>query len=233
MLHIKNLSAAIESTEIIKNLSLSINPGQLVALMGANGSGKSTLAHVIMGNPAYAVTSGTISYNNTEIHALAPDKRAQLGIFLAFQHPIELPGVAVHVMLKEAYQARFKTTISVQDFTKKMHAACDILQLDYAYLYRGVNEGFSGGEKKRLELLQLLLLEPSLILLDEIDSGLDTAGIQLVQTVITHLRSHNPQLICVVITHNPILMNSLQPDQTYVMEAGTIKNKQSENNVDG
>jgi len=222
MIHINNVYASCENTSIIKNLSLSITPGQLIALMGPNGSGKSTLAQVIMGNPLYTITQGTITFDDVDITLLSPDKRAQKGIFLAFQHPIELPGVAVHVLLKEAYQAIHKTTLSVQEFTAKLHAACDLLNMDYAYLYRNVNEGFSGGEKKRLELLQLIILEPRIAILDEIDSGLDIAGMQLVQNVLIYLRAKNPHMICLVITHNPRLINYIQPDYIYVLCEGTI-----------
>src|SRR5579862_66136 len=171
---IQNLTISLNDRVIVHKLSLVVEPGSLHVLMGPNGSGKSTLAAALMGHPRYAITGGSITINGADITALSPDKRARLGIFLAFQHPYELPGVSVFSLLKEAHQARTGALIDVQEFQKLVHEALDAVGLDRSFAGRSVNDGFSGGEKKKLETVQMLILQPELIILDEIDSGLDS-----------------------------------------------------------
>lgn len=222
MLKINNLTVLRDQKTIISNFSLEVAPGSTHFLMGPNGSGKSTLAYTIMGHPAYEVTAGTVSYQNNDLLSLSVDKRAQAGIFLAFQQPIEIPGVMVSGFLKEAYQAIHKTIISVKEFMAILHAALDLLGMDYAFTSRSLNESFSGGEKKRLELLQMLVLKPHIAILDEIDSGLDVDALKLIARVLEFLRNENPHFAVVCITHYHRLLNYIHPDYVHIIKSGAV-----------
>jgi len=223
MLSIKNLSVALESTQpIIKNLNLEVAPGTFHAIMGPNGSGKSTLAYILMGHPKYQITSGSITYNNIDITQLSPAKRAKLGIFLAFQHPYEIPGVTVFTFLKEAYQAITDAHLSIKDFQTLLLATMEQLSIDPSFAHRALNVGFSGGEKKRLEMLQLLILKPSLVILDEIDSGLDIDALKIVVSGLHYLKSHNPSCSILMITHYQRMLEHVKADVVHIMREGNI-----------
>lgn len=222
MLKISNLSVAIGDLQIISNLTIDFQPGSVHAIMGPNGSGKSTLAHVLMGHPKYVVTQGSITFNGVDITEIPAHKRAQLGIFLAFQQPLELAGVKILTFLKEIYQARTNQIIDLPIFQKLCADIFKQVGLDESFMQRNVNEGFSGGEKKRFELAQLLLFNPSLIILDEIDSGLDIDALMVVGNVIEKVRSANPQLITLIITHYPKILQYVVPESVHIMRAGEI-----------
>lgn len=223
MLLIKNLSVALKSgQQIIKNLYLSIAPGTVHAIMGSNGSGKSTLAYTLMGHPNYIITQGSITYKDQDVAQLSPDKRAKLGMFLAFQHPFEIPGVTVLSFLKEAYQAITGTQLGVKEFQVILLNAMELLHIDPLFAHRALNVGFSGGEKKRLEMLQLLILKPSLVILDEIDSGLDIDALKVVAQGLHHLKNQQPDVSIMMITHNPRMLDYLKPDVVHIMHQGTI-----------
>ncbi len=222
MIRITNLSVAIAEKQVLSHINLEIQPGSVHALMGRNGSGKSTLAYALMGHPAYTITFGSIEFNGTDITNLSIDKRAQAGIFLAFQNPLEIPGVTVFNFLKEAHAAITQKAIPVNEFKQFLFEQMDILRIDHAFAYRELNAGFSGGEKKRLELLQLLVLKPQLAILDEIDSGLDVDAIKIVAEGLQAARTANPNMSILMITHYPRLLNYITPDAVHVMHAGTI-----------
>lgn len=206
LLTIKNLTVSIEDQEIIKNFNLQINAGSVHALMGPNGSGKSSLANTLMGHPRYCVKSGTIFFNEIDITNFSPDKRAKQGLFLAFQYPQEVPGVQVFTFLKEAQLCTY----------------LQLLSMDESFAYRNVNEGFSGGEKKRFELLQLLMLKPKLAILDEIDSGLDVDALKIVAQGLAFARKENPNLSIILITHYQRILNYIEPDFVHVMQDGQL-----------
>ena len=222
MLSITNLSVAINDIPLISNLSLSIKPGTIHALMGPNGSGKSTLAHVIMGNPAYTVTHGSITFNDINLLELSPDKRAKLGIFLAFQHPLALPGVRVRTFLYEIHRVHFDQPLSLVNFLEEVKSYCVLLSIDAAFLERNLNDGFSGGEKKRFELLQMLIIKPMLVILDEIDSGLDIDGLKIVARALEHAKTMQPAMSVLLITHYQRLLDYVIPDHVHVMRAGQL-----------
>lgn len=222
MLSISNLIVAINDQNIINNLSLNFSAGSIHALMGPNGSGKSTLAYTLLGHQRYMIKQGSIIFNGVDLLNLAPHKRAQLGIFLAFQQPYELSGVSILTFLKEMNAARTGITMEISEFHKICADVFAMVGLDPSFLQRSVNEGFSGGEKKRFELAQMLLFNPNLIILDEIDSGLDIDALKMVANVIARLREQNPHLIVLIITHYPRLLQHIQPDFVHVMRAGTI-----------
>jgi Fe-S cluster assembly ATP-binding protein len=222
MLAIKNLSVSIEEKPIITNLCLQIKPGSTHAIMGPNGSGKSTLAYTLMGHPSYQITAGSITFNGVDLATLSPDKRANLGIFLAFQQPCQIPGVSIITFLKEIYQARHKIIISLKEFQALLNAYLEQLCLDSSFMYRALNEGFSGGEKKKFELLQCLLLKPSLAIFDEIDSGLDVDALNIVAQAINTLREQNPAMTVLIITHYPPILNEVIPDAIHIMKSGTL-----------
>ena len=223
LLSIKNLSVLVEESQILNNFSLSIKSGQLHAIMGPNGSGKSTLAYTLMGHPNYAVTNGSVTFARKKLLMLSPDKRAQAGLFLAFQQPYELPGVEVFTFLKSIYYAVHKKPIAVGEFYEMVIKNMELLGIDPSYMHRNVNEGFSGGEKKRLEMLQMLVLKPKLAILDEIDSGLDVDGINNVINALRVVREQNPNMSLLVITHYQKLLEALRPDCVHVLENGAIK----------
>lgn len=226
-LQIKDLRASANGTTILKGVDLEIKPGEVHALMGPNGSGKSTLASVLAGHPEYEVDSASsVKLNGQDLLELAPDERAQLGLFLAFQYPVEVPGVKVQNFLQHAHQARFANNPSkifkrVLDFRKHLQSLAKKLKLDPKLLERNLNEGFSGGEKKQLEILQMAVLEPRYTILDETDSGLDIDAIKKVAAGLkTILKEHS--LGVLVITHYRRILDYLKPDHVHVMKVGRI-----------
>lgn len=222
MLAIHQLSVSYDQTPILTNVSLSLAPGTVQAIMGPNGSGKSTLAHTIAGNPIYTITSGSLHFNTEDIRSLAPDARARLGIFLSFQQPPAIPGLSVSTLLKESYCAITGDRVDTAQFQKQLDEYLGIVHLDRSFLDRSCNDGFSGGERKRCELLQLLVLRPTLVILDEIDSGLDVDALALVSRVITILRAQSPALTLLIITHYKRLCDYITPDRVHVLYKGTI-----------
>jgi Fe-S cluster assembly ATP-binding protein len=224
LLEIKNLHAGIDGKEILRGFDLTVNAGEVHAIMGPNGSGKSTLAYVLAGKPGYAPTAGEVRFNGKELFEMAADERAAAGLFLAFQYPLEIPGVATMTFLRTALNAQRKkrgeAELSTPEFLKTVRAAAKDLGIEQDMLRRGVNVGFSGGEKKRNEVLQMALLQPRLAVLDETDSGLDIDALKIVADGVNRLRS--PQRSFVVITHYQRLLNYIVPDVVHVMAKGRI-----------
>ncbi|HSG90345.1 MAG TPA: Fe-S cluster assembly ATPase SufC [Pseudomonadales bacterium] len=224
MLEISNLHVAVDGKAILKGLDLTINAGEVHAIMGPNGSGKSTLAAVLAGREGYEVTEGSIRYDGEDLTALEPEERARAGVFLAFQYPVEIPGVSNMEFLRASVEAirtaNGEPVPSAVEFMKAARAACAQVNLDAAFLKRGVNEGFSGGEKKRNEIMQMLLLQPRLALLDETDSGLDIDALQVVADGVNALRS--PDRAIVMVTHYQRLLSYVVPDHVHVLSAGRI-----------
>ena len=200
-LSINNISVSVLDKPVLKDILLSISSGEVHAIMGPNGSGKSSLAYVLMGHPHYAITAGIILLNGENIADIAVHERAKKGLFLAFQHPLEIPGVSVASFLKEAYSAKTGLHVSVADFQRIVLDRCAQLAIDPSFITRGLNVGFSGGEKKKLEILQLLILRPDVAILDEIDSGLDVDALNSVADGIEIARQENPAMAFLVITH--------------------------------
>src|SRR5437763_13558919 len=224
ILEVKNLKVRVEDREILHSLSLTVNKGEVHAIMGPNGSGKSTLSHVIAGKPGYEVTSGEVLFQGEDLLAMSPDQRAARGAFLAFQYPVEIPGVATMTFLRTALnaqrKARGESEYSTPDFLKKVRAVAKSLNVPQDMLKRGVNVGFSGGEKKRNEILQMALFEPSLCILDEMDSGLGVDAVPVAADGVNALRS--PDRAMVVITHYQRLVNYGVPDFVHVMSKGKV-----------
>jgi Fe-S cluster assembly ATP-binding protein len=224
MLEIKNLQVKVEDRQILNGLDLSVNAGEVHAIMGPNGSGKSTLAHVLAGKPGYEVTGGDVLLDGKDLLALGPDERAAHGVFLAFQYPLEIPGVATMTFLRTAINAQRKqrgeAELSTPEFMKRVRDAAAKLEINQDMLRRGVNVGFSGGEKKRNEILQMALLEPRLAVLDETDSGLDIDALKIVADGVNRLRS--PQRSMIVITHYQRLLDYIVPDVVHVLSRGRI-----------
>ncbi len=224
MLSIRNLAASVDGKPILKGLSLEVGAGEVHAIMGPNGSGKSTLAHVLAGRPGYAITSGTVTYQGRDLLALAPEERARAGVFLGFQYPVEIPGVNNVYLLKASLNAARKqhglAEVDAFEFLTLVRDKMKLMRIEDSFLSRGVNEGFSGGEKKRNEILQMLVLEPKLAILDETDSGLDIDALKLVAAGIDSLRS--PQRACVLVTHYQRLLEYVVPDFVHVLVDGRI-----------
>lgn len=224
MLDIRNLNARVEETEILRGLSLSIKPGEVHAIMGPNGSGKSTLGNILTGRPGYEATSGEIEFNGKNLLEMGIEERAREGLFLAFQYPVEIPGVSNMEFLKASVDARRKhlglPELSSFDFMKIARETSKRVSLDAAFLKRGVNEGFSGGEKKRNEILQMMLLEPTLCILDETDSGLDIDALQVVAAGVNSMRNADRSFI--VVTHYQRLLDFIIPDYVHVLAGGRI-----------
>ena len=224
MLEINDLHAGIGEREILKGISLNVNAGEVHAVMGPNGSGKSTLAQVLAGNPSYQVTKGTISYNGQNLLELDPEVRAQNGIFLAFQYPVEIPGVSNAYFLRSAYneirKAKGMEEVDPLEFLDLVEEKLKLVDMDQAMLSRSVNQGFSGGEKKRNEIFQMAVLSPRLAILDETDSGLDIDALRIVALGVYTLRS--PENATIVVTHYQRLLNYIIPDFVHVIANGRI-----------
>jgi Fe-S cluster assembly ATP-binding protein len=224
LLHIDNLKASIADNEILRGITLSVNAGEVHAVMGPNGSGKSTLAQVVAGHPAYEVTGGSITYDGRDLLEMEPEERAQAGIFLAFQYPVEIPGVSNAYFLRSAYneirKARGDSEVDPLEFLDLMEEKMRMVDVDPSMLNRSVNTGFSGGEKKRNEILQLAVLEPRLSILDETDSGLDIDALRIVADGVNRLR--RPDNATIVVTHYQRLLNYIVPDYVHVLAGGRI-----------
>ncbi len=220
-IEIRGLRATIEGTEILRGIDLSMSTGEIHALMGPNGSGKSTLSNVILGHPAYEVTGGEILVDGENILELEVDERARLGLFLAFQYPVEIPGVTVGRFLKRAAEIRFDgEDLRAKGFIKELRGNMDFLEMDQQFINRYLNEGFSGGEKKRMEILQMLMLRPRFAVMDETDSGLDIDALKVVAKGVNHLRG--PDFGALIITHYQRILQHVTPDYVHVMYQGRV-----------
>lgn len=224
MLIIKNLNVATNEQAILKGVDLEVKAGEIHAIMGPNGSGKSTLSKVLAGHPAYHITAGEIEYDNQPLENLLPEERAQKGIFLSFQYPVEIPGVTNINFLKAAVNAvrkgQCKSPLDAIDFLTFIREKCRLLEMDESFLYRSINEGFSGGEKKRNEILQMMALEPRLAILDETDSGLDIDALKVIAQGVNAMRS--PDRAIILVTHYQRLLDYIQPDYIHVLANGRI-----------
>ena len=224
MLEINNLHVNVEGKEILKGIDLSVNAGEVHAIMGPNGSGKSTLARALSGHPEYEVTGGTVRFDGKDLLDMDPDERAREGVFMAFQYPVEIAGVNNAYFLKAALNAKRKhfgqPELDAMEFMTLVKERASVLEMDQSFLSRGVNEGFSGGEKKRNEIFQMALLEPRLAILDETDSGLDIDALKLVAAGVNAMRS--PERAFVVVTHYQRLLNYIVPDFVHVLSNGRI-----------
>ena len=220
MLEIKNLTVSVKDKQILNGLNLSLPAGQVHAIMGPNGSGKSTLSAVLMGHPDYEVTAGEILYKGKALSGLSTDERARQGIFLCFQYPVALPGVTIPNFLRTVLKNTTGQELSVRDFRARLKTAMAALQMDDRYLARYVNDGFSGGDKKRLEILQMMLMEPALSILDETDSGLDIDALRIIAQGIEKMRSTERSML--VITHYKRILNYIKPDVVHVLTGGRI-----------
>ena len=222
MLEIRNLHASVEDTEILRGIDLKVNPGEIHAIMGPNGSGKSTLAQIMAGHEDYEVTAGEVTYEGKDLLELDPDERAREGIFMAFQYPVEIPGVNTAYFLRTGLNAirkhRGEEEMDAMDFLSLIREKLKLVEMDESFLKRSVNEGFSGGEKKRHEILQLAVLEPRLAILDETDSGLDIDALKIVANGVNKL--HSPDKSVIVVTHYQRLLNYIVPDFVHVMVKG-------------
>ena len=224
MLEIKNLHASVEGKEILKGVNLTIGDGEIHAVMGTNGAGKSTLSNVIVGHPKYEVTEGSIMFNGQDLLAMSPEERSHAGIFMSFQQPIEIPGVSMTNFLRAAVNAKYKAEgrepIKSTDFLKEMREKRKLVEIDQKLVSRSVNEGFSGGEKKRNEIFQMAMLQPSFCILDETDSGLDVDALRVVAEGFNKLRTDKTSAI--VITHYQRLLDYIRPGVVHVLIDGRI-----------
>jgi Fe-S cluster assembly ATP-binding protein len=220
MLKIENLHAEIDGNEILKGVSLGVGQGEIHAIMGPNGSGKSTLSNVLMGHPRYEVTRGSVTFRGEDVFELEPDERAKLGMFLAFQYPSEVPGVSVANFLRTAVNSVREKELSPMEMYRLLQEKMRIMQMDPRFAERYLNEGFSGGEKKRNEILQMLMLDPKFAIMDETDSGLDIDALQVVARGVNELRG--PEFSAVVITHYQRILRYIEPDHVHVMLDGRI-----------
>jgi Fe-S cluster assembly ATP-binding protein len=220
MLKIEDLQVEIDGQEIVKGLDLEVNKGEIHAIMGPNGSGKSTLANVLMGHPRYEVTGGSITFQGEDVFELEPDERAKLGMFLAFQYPSEVPGVSVANFLRTAVNSVREDELSPMEMYRLLQEKMSIMQMDPRFAERYLNEGFSGGEKKRNEILQMLMLDPKLAIMDETDSGLDIDALQVVARGVNELRG--PEFSAVIITHYQRILRYIEPDHVHVMLDGRL-----------
>ena len=220
MLKIENLRVEIDGQEIIKGLDLEVGRGEIHAIMGPNGSGKSTLANVLMGHPRYEITDGSVTFEGEDVLELEPDERAKMGLFLAFQYPSEVPGVSVANFLRTAVNSVREEELTPMEMYRLLQEKMAIMQMDPKFAERYLNEGFSGGEKKRNEILQMLMLEPRLAIMDETDSGLDIDALQVVARGVNEMRG--PGFSAVVITHYQRILRYIEPDRVHVMLDGRI-----------
>jgi Fe-S cluster assembly ATP-binding protein len=220
MLKIEDLHIEIDGQEIVKGLDLEVGKGEMHAIMGPNGSGKSTLANVLMGHPRYEVTGGSITFQGEDVFELEPDERAKLGMFLAFQYPSEVPGVSVANFLRTAINSVREEELSPMEMYRLLQEKMSIMQMDPKFAERYLNEGFSGGEKKRNEILQMLMLDPKLAIMDETDSGLDIDALQVVARGVNELRG--PEFSAVIITHYQRILRYIEPDHVHVMLDGRL-----------
>lgn len=230
MLKIKNLKVGIEDKEILKGIDLEINPGEVHVIMGPNGSGKSTLINTIMGNPKYEITGGSIEFEGKDITTLSTDQRARLGMFVSFQNPEEIPGVTVENFLRAAKMAQSDEEISVLKFKKELKNEMDDLEMDSSYGDRYLNVGFSGGEKKKNEILQMKVLDPKFIMLDETDSGLDVDATKIVSKEVKSFLNDEKSVL--IITHHNQILENLRPDFVHVMVNGEVVESGGERLVD-
>jgi Fe-S cluster assembly ATP-binding protein len=224
LLKIENLSATVGGKQVLNGLSLALNAGEVHAIMGPNGSGKSTLAYVLAGRPGYEITGGSVQFEGRDLTTLAPEERARAGLFLGFQYPVEIPGVNNVYLLKAAVNARRRAQgqpeVDAYEFLQIVRAKMKLMQMDESFLSRGVNEGFSGGEKKRNEILQMLVIEPRLAVLDETDSGLDIDALKVVARGVNSLRAADRGVL--LITHYQRLLEHVVPDFVHVLARGRI-----------
>jgi Fe-S cluster assembly ATP-binding protein len=224
LLEVRNLAATVAGVEILKGINLTVRAGEVHAIMGPNGSGKSTFAKVLAGHPAYEVKDGAALFEGRDLFALAPEERARAGVFLGFQYPVEIPGVSNSAFMRLAYNtvqgARGRDELDPLEFDDYVREKMKLLEMDPGFLDRSVNDGFSGGEKKRNEILQMALLEPALAILDETDSGLDIDALRVVAGGVNHLRSADNAVV--LVTHYQRLLNYIVPDYVHVMDDGRI-----------
>lgn len=224
LIEIKNLCAAVEGKPILKGVDFKVNAGEIHAIMGPNGAGKSTLAKVLAGHPGYAVTGGEVKFNGVDLLSMEPDERAHQGLFMSFQYPVEIPGVSNMQFMRAAYnanrKARNQTELSLEDFEKLLDEKMRLVEVRGEFKERNLNEGFSGGEKKRNEILQMALLEPKLAILDETDSGLDIDAMRIVAAGVNKIM--NPEMGLILITHYQRLLDYIKPDFVHVMLDGRI-----------
>jgi Fe-S cluster assembly ATP-binding protein len=220
MLKIEDLHVEIDGQEIVKGLDLEVGQGEIHAIMGPNGSGKSTLANVLMGHPRYEVTGGSITFQGEDVFELEPDERAKLGMFLAFQYPSEVPGVSVANFLRTAVNSVREKELSPMEMYRLIQEKMGIMQMDPKFAERYLNEGFSGGEKKRNEILQMLMLDPKLAIMDETDSGLDIDALQVVAKGVNEMKG--PEFSAVIITHYQRILRYIEPDRVHVMLDGRL-----------
>jgi Fe-S cluster assembly ATP-binding protein len=224
LLEVRNLAATVAGVEILKGINLTVRAGEVHAIMGPNGSGKSTFAKVLAGHPAYEVKGGVALFEGRDLFALAPEERARAGVFLGFQYPVEIPGVSNSAFMRLAYNtvqgARGRDELDPLEFDDYVREKMKLLEMDPGFLDRSVNDGFSGGEKKRNEILQMALLEPALAILDETDSGLDIDALRVVAGGVNHLRSADNAVV--LVTHYQRLLNYIVPDYVHVMDDGRI-----------
>jgi Fe-S cluster assembly ATP-binding protein len=221
MLQIKNLSVTIDDKKLINDLSLTIEPGTVHACMGPNGSGKSSLSYALMGHPNYKVTQGSILLNDINITDLSTDKRAKAGLFLSLQQPYAIPGVVLSTFLRESFRALYPDE-SLDTYLDRLAAACNVLKFERSFLDRAVHEGFSGGEKKRCEMLQLLVLQPKIAILDEIDSGLDVDALKCVAAGLQAFKKQSPQSSIFLITHYQRILDYITPDVVHILQDGKL-----------
>ncbi len=224
-LTIKNLCVSIEKKTILQDICLTVNTGEIHAIMGPNGSGKSSLAFTIMGHPRYEVLAGSMSCFGHDIIPLSPDKRAKLGLFLATQNPVEIEGIPFRDFLRQAYNALYRETeyhLNPKAFSEHLYKQLELLGMDHSYADRPVNVGFSGGEKKRAEMLQIAVLKPKIVILDEIDSGLDVDALKIVCSTLQTIKAQSPDISLIIITHNPRIFDFLVPTTVHIMQKGKI-----------
>lgn len=224
MLNIKELNVAVNGQSILKGINLEVKPGEVHAIMGPNGSGKSTLSKVLAGHPSYEITCGDISYLGQDLLPMSPEERARAGIFMSFQYPVEIPGVTNINFLKASVNAvrkgQGRNTLDAIEFLSFIREKCQLLDMDESFLYRSINEGFSGGEKKRNEILQMAALEPRLAILDETDSGLDIDALRIISQGVNAMRS--PERSIILVTHYQRLLDYIEPDFIHVLANGRI-----------